>query len=507
MKKISILPILLSLAYGLAAQPMTEPEIDALVQRSLVSFHVPGIAVAIIKDGKPVLMKGYGVRSLDSRIPMNENTLFGIASNSKAFTAAALGILKEEGKLKWDDRVIDYIPEFRLYDPYVTHDFRIRDLLCHRSGMGLGAGDLMIWPDGTDFTRQDVIHNLRFLKQVSPFRTKYDYDNLLYIVAGEIIAKVSGQSWEDFIETRIFAPLGMTQSKSSFNRLAPGANIIDAHAEIEGTVRVIARTSNDLMNAAGGIYSSVSEMAKWATYLLESPNSLKIPIQELWSPQTIIPVNNPGPYNTHFAAYGLGFRLADEKGFKVISHTGGLAGIVTQMTLIPELNLAIIVFTNQQVGAAFSAITNQIKDGYFGLQGIDWVARYSAAMEGSRGNAQKILNEVFSQLDQNAPDETHKKGKEIIGSYTDPWFGQVKLREEDGRIFFRSIRSPGLTGELFWYKGNTWVVKWTDRSMDADAFILFETDYNGLPAGFSMKAISPLTDFSFDFHDLKFKRE
>ncbi|MFA7409464.1 MAG: serine hydrolase domain-containing protein, partial [Bacteroidales bacterium] len=165
------------------AQALTSEQIGQLVERTLKTFDVPGIAVGVVKDGQVVHAQGYGLRSLNTGKPVNENTLFGIASNSKAFTAAALGMLVEEGKLKWDDKVVDHIPEFRLYDPYVTHDFTIRDLLTHRSGMGLGAGDLMIWPDGNDFTRQEIIHNLRYLKQVSPFRSKYDYDNNLYIVA------------------------------------------------------------------------------------------------------------------------------------------------------------------------------------------------------------------------------------------------------------------------------------------------------------------------------------
>ncbi|HLY70238.1 MAG TPA: serine hydrolase domain-containing protein, partial [Puia sp.] len=183
----SIFIFLFSLiAHAVFAQPLTSSEIDKLVARSLKAFDVPGIAVAVIKDGKVIHSKGYGVRSLNTMQPVDENTLFGIASNSKAFTAAALGILVDEGKIKWDDKVRNYIPEFRLYVPWVTEEFTIRDLLTHRSGMGLGAGDLMFFPDSSDFTLKDILHNLQFLKPVSSFRTKYDYDNNLYIVAGEV---------------------------------------------------------------------------------------------------------------------------------------------------------------------------------------------------------------------------------------------------------------------------------------------------------------------------------
>lgn len=509
MKKLPSFILLLLAAQVALCQAISEKEIDDLVVKTMKTFDVPGIAVGIIQHGEPVLMKGYGVRSLDTRLPVDEHTLFGIASNSKAFTSAGLGILVQQGKLSWDDRVIDYIPEFRLYDPYVTHDFRIRDLLCHRSGLGLGAGDLMIWPDGTDFSREEVIHNLRHLKQVSSFRTKYDYDNLLYIIAGEIIGKVSGSSWEAFIEQEILQPLEMSHSAASYNRLKNKSNVIDPHAPVDGQVQVVSRTTNELMNAAGGIYSSVADMAKWATYLInEAKNEddrtvLKAPtIQELWSPQTIIPVRGPGAYKTHFAAYGLGFRLSDENGYKVISHTGGLAGMVTIMTLIPELDLAIIVLTNQQSGAAFSAITNTIKDSYFAADKRDWVKIFAERTSGSTDTANQILSEVFQSLSPTVPQSL----KTITGTYQDPWLGKVTIYAKDSSYYFLSERSPGLDGEVFHYKANTFVVKWKDRSMDADAFILIELDVEGKPSGFTMKAISPLTDFSYDFHDLRFTR-
>ena len=178
MKK-SIVLLLFVVSIHLHAQVITSPQIDSFAELTLKTFDVPGIAVAVVKDGKVIHAKGYGVRSLNTKQKVDENTLFGIASNSKAFTVAALGILIDEGKLKWDDKVTDYIPEFRMYNPYVTEEFTIRDLLTHRSGLGLGAGDLMFWPDSNNFTKKDMIHNLRYLKQVSSFRTKYDYDNNL----------------------------------------------------------------------------------------------------------------------------------------------------------------------------------------------------------------------------------------------------------------------------------------------------------------------------------------
>jgi len=498
------------------SQSLTTEQIDSLVQESMKAFNVPGIAVGIIKDGKIILARGYGVRSLNTQQKTDENTLFGIASNSKAFTATALGILVDEGKIKWDDKVRDYIPEFKLYSPYVTEEFTIRDLLTHRSGLGLGAGDLMFFPDSSDFELKDIIYNLRFLKQVSGFRTKYDYDNNLYIVAGEVVARVTGKSWDEFVEERIIQPLGMTKTAASFSRLKDKSNVIDAHAPVNGKVQVIARSSMKVGHSAGGINSNITDLCKWVQLWLNkgkygdglsktlfSPNVYR----EITSPQTIIPVGGPGPYNTHFAAYGLGFGLTDVKGYKQLAHTGGLEGMVTQITMIPELNLGIIVLTNQQEGSAFNAITNQIKDGYFGITGTYRVKEYSALRKTQLEMANRLLDSTWKEIEK-----VQQSGKGNIdinlftGTYRDPWFGDVFVSLKNGKPWFDAKRSPKLTGELFYYKGNTFVVKWRDRSMDADAFVNFSLDEDGKGSGIKMKAISPLTDFSYDFHDLDFKR-
>ncbi|MCX6223417.1 MAG: serine hydrolase [Bacteroidia bacterium] len=502
---------------GAISQVITPTGIDQLVESTLRTFDVPGIAVAIVKDGRMVFAKGYGVRSLQTGKPVDEHTLFGIASNTKAFTATALGMLIDEGKLNWDDKVIDYIPEFRLYNPYVTQDFTIRDLLCHRSGMGLGAGDLMIWPDGSDFTRSDIIHNLRYLKQVSPFRSKYDYDNNLYIVAGEVIAHVSEMSWEDFIQKHILEPLNMKETAPSFVRLKDTSDVIAAHGMVNGKVQVIERTKSELMNAAGGIYSSVYDLSRWVIMQLNNgafgPES-KTPLiskkiqKDLWTPQTLIGVNTSPPYNSHFAAYGLGFRLSDVKGYLEVSHTGGLAGMVTQITMFPELNLGIIVLTNQQVGASFGAITNQIKDSYLGITGMDWVKIFSERVKKGEEEAAKVTSQVWADIaKQQASGSAFKPDPAVYtGTYSDSWFGEIFIELKEGRLWFRAKRSPGLTGELIYYQGQTFIAKWNDRSMDADAFVLFQPGYDGKAAGIKMKAISPLTDFSYDFQDLEFER-
>jgi CubicO group peptidase (beta-lactamase class C family) len=513
MKKILFAFIILSSSiFSSKAQIITSAEIDALVERTLKTFDVPGIAVAVIKDDKVIHAKGYGVRSLKTQQKVNENTLFGIASNSKAYTAAALGMLVDEKKITWDTKVTDIIPEFKLYNPYVTEEFTVRDLLCHRSGMGLGAGDLMMWPDSSDFTKTDIIHNLRYLKPVSSFRSKYDYDNNLYIVAGEVVARVSGTSWEDFVEKRIMQPLGMTKTAASLSRLKDKSNVIDPHAPVNGKVQAIGIDWSETANAAGGIYSSVSDMCKWVIAQINGgkygDGSKRLFSQEvheeMWTPQTIIPVRGTNAYNTHFSAYGLGWFLSDVKGYKQATHTGGLAGIVTQVTILPELKLGIIVFTNQQVGAAFTAITNTIKDSYLGMPKVDRVAEYHARVVAGNENAAKITSEIWKAIDIQQKNNAKIDLNQFSGTFHDAWFGDVTIALKNGKLMFSSKRSPRLSGEMLFYKGNTFVAKWNDRSLDADAFIKFNLDTEGKAAGMTMEAISPLTDFSFDFQDLEF---
>ncbi|HXB95802.1 MAG TPA: serine hydrolase, partial [Puia sp.] len=397
-------------------------------------------------------------------------------------------------------------------------EFTIRDLLCHRSGLGLGAGDLMFFPDGGDFTIPDILHNLQFLRPVTSFRSQYAYDNNLYIIAGEVVTRVSGISWEEFVERRIMQPLGMTHSAARFDRLHDSSDVIDGHARVEGKVVAIPRHKSTVDYAAGGIYSSIADLSKWVQMHLDGgkygPDGKQLispaVLRERWTPQTILPVGGPGPYNTHFSAYGLGFGISDVKGYKQLSHTGGLEGMVTQITMIPELRLGIIVLTNAEEGAAFSAVTNQIKDAYFGITGTDRVAEYTTMRRRQLDGAKKITDSVWREV---AAFQAQKSGgaakdfSAFAGTYRDAWLGDVVISQKNGKPWFESKHSPKLSGELLPYKGNTFIVKWTTRSMDADAYVIFSLDERGIANGIKMKPVSPLTDFSYDFQDLDFHRE
>ncbi|RZJ69620.1 serine hydrolase [Flavobacterium sp.] len=501
--------IFLALAFaGLSVNAqLSESKIDALVEKTLTAFDVPGIAVAVVKDGKIVHAKGYGVKSVRTKQKVDANTLFGIASNSKAFTATALAILVDEGKISWDDKVVKHIPEFKMYNEYVTNEFTIRDLLTHRSGLGLGAGDLMVWPDGNNFQVQDIVDNLQYLKPTSAFRTKYDYDNLLYIVAGEVVNRVSGKTWNEFVESRIMQPIGMNNSASSFYRLKDTTNVIDPHVPIDGKLKIISRYKLRTFDAAAGLYASVNDLSNWLILQMNKGKfdgkqifSEKV-ANEMWTPQTIQPNKAVAPYFSNFKTYGLGWQLTDVKGKLQVSHTGGLEGIVTQTLMIPELKLGIIVLTNQQAGSAFNAISNTIKDSYLATPEFDHVTDLANKMRQREKDADKVTDEVWKAVEKNVKGKIVPNQTPLIGTFKDKWFGEVVFTVKKGKLFLASKRSPQLTGEVFFYKDNNYVVKWNNRYFHADAHIFWD----GLDH-FTMKPISPLTDFSYDFQDLDFVR-
>lgn len=494
-------------------QNISNQTIDQVAENALKTFNVPGMSVAVIKDGTIIHSKGYGLKSITTGDKVQADTNFGIASNSKAFTAAALAILVDEGKIKWDDKVITHIPEFKMYNDYVTNEFTIRDLLTHRSGLGLGAGDLMVWPDGHDFTPKDIINNIQFLKPVADFRAKYDYDNLLYIIAGEVIERSSGKSWTEFITERLLEPIGMNNSAANWHLLKNKKNVIDPHVPIDGKLEVIERYTNPIFDAAAGIYSNVDDLTKWLQFNLDKGkvNGKQIisekQMKEMITPQTIQKVNTTAPYNTLFKAYGLGWQLQDVNGKLEVSHTGGLEGIVTQTIFYPQLNLGITVLTNQQAGVAFNAVSNTIKDFYLGNPSKDWVKTYDNILKKNVAEADGITDEVWATVKTNLANKKFKiDAKALIGTYKDNWFGEVNIYEKKGKLIFESKRSPQLTGELFFYKDNTYAVKWNNQYFHADAFV-FADIKNGKMIGFKMKAISPMTDFSYDFHDLDFTRK
>jgi CubicO group peptidase (beta-lactamase class C family) len=495
------------------AAPLSPAELDAYVQRVMTSFEVPGLALAVVKDDAVVAARGYGVRKLGEAAPVDSKTLFGIASNTKVFTATALGLLVEEGKLQWDGRVVDYLPAFQLYDPYVTRELTIRDLLVHRSGLGLGAGDLLWWPP-TTYNRKEIASRLRHIKPATSFRSAYAYDNVLYLAAGEVIEAVSGQSWEDFVASRILARVGMTSSNVRHSAAAAGGNVAVPHAAVDGTVRPIAPFDSDNTNPAGGINACADDMAQWLRVLLAEgrlADGSRLFSQATWrqisTPVTPEPNGPPPPelpaLRSNFRGYALGLEARDFKGYKVLTHTGGLPGYVSRVLMIPDLKLGVAVLTNQESGEAFDAIAYAVADAYAGGPRSDWLGGYQKIR--ARGEAAVAGAERAASSARNAASKPSLPLASYAGTYRDAWYGDIRIAVEDGKLVIRFAKTPALVGDLEHWQYDTFVARWRDRELRADAFLTFALGPDGTVDQARMRAVSPATDFSYDFQDLLLK--
>jgi CubicO group peptidase (beta-lactamase class C family) len=502
-----------ALAHAGGGSAPSTADIDRLAARTMKEFSVPGLAVGIVKDGRLVLAKGYGTREQGQAGAVDANTLFAIGSNTKAFTSAALAILVDEGKLHWDDRVIDYLPDFRLWDPYVTREFTIRDLLTHRSGLGTGAGDLM-FVNPTDFTRADLLHALRYLKPVSSFRSRFAYDNLLYVIAGLIIPAVSGQSWEDFVTARILKPLHMDACAVDDTRLTDRSNVAAPHLIVNGQLTKIPPLSIPVVAPAGAIQCNVTGMLKWVSTQLgkgTSPDGFKLfsaaQNVEMWSPQTILPASGDRlpTTRTHFVTYGLGWMLEDIDGYERVSHNGGLPGMVTHVSMVPELNLGVVVLTNQQEPAALEAVAMQIIEAYAGTPKRDWVA-ISESNKVKRDERIKAADAASAPAAAHTETWTPADLNAYVGTFKDPWRGEATIARQGDSLQLTFSHTNALSGPLVPAGLNLFIVHWKDRSLDADAYVRFSTDYSGKVAGFTMQAVSARTDFSYDFQDLDFSK-
>lgn len=511
-RPLPLLLALIALSWSAFAQ-QAPPDLDAYAARAMQTFEVPGLALAIVKDGKVVVAKGYGVRKLGEAAPVDAQTLFGIASNTKVFTAVALGLLVEEGKLEWDAPVVRYLPWFQMWDPYVTRELTIRDLLVHRSGLGLGAGDLLWWPPST-YSRHEIARRLRFIRPATSFRSAYAYDNVLYLIAGEVIETISGQTWEDFVSERILKRVGMTGSNVRHSQAANGGNVAATHARIEGKLRVIAPFASDNTNPAGGINSSAADMAKWILVLLNEGRLAdgsrlysEKTAQQLTALVTPVPIPDPEPelaaLNPNFLGYALGLGVRDYRGKKVITHTGGLPGYVSRVTWIPELKLGVTVLTNQESGSAFNALTWRIVDSYLSAPATDWIAAFDEVRVRTEQKDAATVQKAAATRD--ASSKPSLPLEKYAGTYRDDWYGDIEITQDAGKLTMRFTRTPSLVGDLEHWQYDTFIVRWRDRELRADAYVTFALNPDGSIDQARMKAVSPETDFSFDFQDLLLK--
>jgi len=495
------------------AAPVPAYNLDADVNLALKTFDVPGIAIAIVKDGKVVATRGYGVRKLGEPAPVDGKTLFEVASNSKGFTAAALAMLVDEGKLKWDDPVTMHLPDFQMYDSYVTGVMTIRDLLTHRSGLGLGAGDLLWWPS-TAFSTDEIIARLRYVKPATSFRNSYAYDNLLYIVAGKIIAEKDGKTWGQAIHDRILAPLGMNGTKTSVAEMLATDNHSAPHSLIDGKAAVVKPMPVPNADGAVGIDTNAEDLARWMITLMNHGKSADgkqlisaKQVEELWSQQTPMRIREPKPAlastKPNFAAYGLGFSLRDYKGRKIAMHGGALQGFYSTVLMVPEEKLGIAILTNAENSPAMAALYWRILDQYLKVPASDWIKLYADQQAATR--QEELERQAKATTARAAQSQPSLPLAAYDGEYEDAWYGVATIGEENGKRIMRFTRTPDLTGELEHFQHDTFIVRWKERNFNADAYVTFSLNPDASIDRMKMAPISTETDFSYDFQDLEFK--
>jgi CubicO group peptidase (beta-lactamase class C family) len=363
----------------------------------------------------------------------------------------------------------------------------------------------------TELTRAEIVQRLRYVRPSTSFRSRYNYDNILYIVAGQVVEAVSGVSWDQFLKDRIFTPLGMTATVTSVKEFKPGTDYASPHAKGDTKLQPVELSQADNWGAAAAIQSSVEDMAKWVAVQLDRGDMgggkrlfSAAQSREMWTPQTLLPSREPsGPTAAiapNMSAYALGWNVSDYRGKKMIHHTGGLAGMVTRVTLIPDLKLGVMVFTNQEVGAAFNAVTYTALDYYLGATGTDWVAVLGEQARKQAADAESAVAAAAAK--RNANSKPSLPLTSYAGRYRDPWYGDVLVEEKEGRLAIRFTHSPVLVGFLEHFQYDTFVARWNDRTLLADAYMTFSLKDDGTIDAVKMRAVSPATDFSYDFHDL-----
>jgi len=487
---------------GLSQSP--KEKIEKYIGQAIQDWNIPGAAVCIVKDNKIILNKGFGVIDTDSKKKVDEHSLFAIASNTKAFTSAAVAKLVEEEKLNWDDKVRKYLPYFKLYDDYVSEEFTIRDLLCHRSGLATFSGDL-IWY-GTEYSREEIIRRAQYLEPVSSFRTEYGYQNIMFIAAGEVIAKASGMSWEDYIKKHFLEPLQMDRTVLSVNDLSKMKNVNSPHNDVDGNNIPIDWVNWDNMGPAGSIISSVDDLSKWIKMQLNQGTwndkefFSKSSSNEMWSAQTSKKLSNFHRTNfpsKHFSAYGLGWDLYDYHGKLVVNHGGGYDGFISHTVLVPEENLGFVILTNNNTFFPWAMQYNILEEFLNPGDPMDFAAellKFKIADE-----EEKVKNEETIQSERIKNTQPSFELAKYAGTYRSKIYGDVVLKSDGNTLGFEFIPTPLFKGKLVHWHYDTFRLEWGKQQMLPKGMAQFIMDAKGNITELKIDVPNP----DFDFTELK----
>ncbi|MBT1450614.1 beta-lactamase family protein [Glaciecola sp. XM2] len=473
--KYFVVLILIFSSSNLAAQ-LDSKALDAVIEDALSTFHTPGMSVSIVYQQQVIYEKGFGKANIAEHQDVRPDTYFRLASTSKAFTAASLALLVDQEKLDWQDLVIDYLPHFRLHDSYATEHFTIEDLLTHKSGLVGGAGDSMIWPEPSGFSREEVVSNVKYLTPGSQFREQYAYSNVMYITAGEVVEAVSGKPFEDFVDQYIFKPLGMQCYAGDMPKATlQNSAMAYGHNDRLGVYEIPRNAihGDALMSAAaGGMVCSASEMSKWIKALLQ-PSQLPFSeeqLEKMWQPHTILGVSDVDTEwdNTYFRNYGLGWRLSNYDGYLHISHTGTLSGYQAFVVVMPQLELGVVVLNNGSNYGARGAVMQSILKMFTGDTKDNWVEQYV--------DYQAEREAIFLARDDTpeslAPSSLNDE--QIVGVYSDQWFGDFTISKQGDELRIVSSRMENLKGTLSAFQDTSYKIDWDNENAASDAFIHFD---------------------------------
>jgi len=485
--------------------------LDTIVDEVIARYRLPGIAVGVVRDGRVIYTRTSGETVAGSKQTVDTDTLFKIASNSKAMTAAVLARLIDRGLLRWEDPVTRHLPGFKMSDAWITREIQVRDLLIHNSGLREGAGDLMLWPEPNAYTRADILAGLAHLKPQQSFRAQYAYDNLLYVVAGEVAAAAGGIPYESLVDREIFTPLGMTRCQAGgFERNVVG-NVAQPHMRTgDGNVVIRGDAANVPVStsaAAGGIRCSLNDMLTWIRVWLDpqlrgrdglpwlTPERRK----EVWNTHMPMPISARQRRweDTRFLAYGYGWRISDADGRWRVAHTGTLAGMYSAVTLLPEMNVGFVFMINGE-GSDARQVLNRMLVAHF-TQPAQKLTVAALANELADTPSEAALSPQLAPRTPVRPATV----SQWLGRYRDPWFGDLRVCASGDTVEVQAAKSPLLSGSLQ-RSGERLSVDWHDPSVDVDAWLDFSHEHDGI--ALHMAKMDPDADFSFDYEDLAFVR-
>ena len=513
-----VLVIILAGGAPLFASPPTDFDVRAEALRKQTG--VPGMAIAIVENGRVTLAKGYGVKKLGSPEPVDADTIFPTGSTGKAFTVAGLAVLVDQGKIAWDDKVTDHLPGFQMYDPWVTREMTIRDLLVHRSGLGLGEGDLLFVPR-SNLSRAEAVKRVRYLRPTTSFRAGFAYDNVLYVVAGQLIEAVTRKTWEAFTAEQIFQPAGMLHSTSDDEARFHTPNRAQPHARINGPLRglgdqeVLDERDNLASSAApaGGLAVSANDMTRWLLLQLahgKLPEGEKRLFSEQAFEQMVTPVQlqpiAPLPpefdaIQPMFRTYALGWDVQDYRGARLVWHGGADLGFLTVVALLPEKNVGFSIEINSEDGAIIRGLMDELLDHYLGLPKDSWPEKFIAYSAKKKAGALEAHHAKAAEPAKVGPSLPTIR---YAGTYVDPWYGNIEIRPVDGKLTVDFKSTPRMCGALEHWQYDTFVIRFTDATIEP-AYVTFGLDAEGHVDRITLKPVSPLADFSYDYQDLLFR--